>query len=106
MSALREAARLLDASGADIRKDDAIRFLDTCEPDSFDLVFLDPPFADDSLGELCRLISDKRIVRRGGRVYIEQDRQANEAELPGGWERLKSKTAGNVRYSLVSVQGE
>ncbi len=106
VAALREAASLLDASGADIRNDDANRYLNACEPDSFDLVFLDPPFADDSLTELCRLISDKRIVRRGGRVYIEQDRQANEAVLPGGWELLKSKTAGNVRYSLVSVQGE
>ncbi|MEM1175246.1 MAG: 16S rRNA (guanine(966)-N(2))-methyltransferase RsmD [Pseudomonadota bacterium] len=106
IAALRKAAELLEATAAEIKKDDAFRFLADCGPDCFDLMFLDPPFADDSLNELCRLIDERQIVRRGGRVYIEQDRQADEVVLPAGWERLKSKTAGNVRYSLISVQGE
>ena len=106
VAALCSAAELLDATGADIRKQDAFSFLRDCPADSFDLVFLDPPFADDSLDDLCRLIEERRIVRRGGRVYIEQDRQANQPALPDGWELTRSKTAGNVRYSLASIQGE
>ena len=106
VAALRRAATLLDASAADIRREDAFQYLARCEPERFDLVFLDPPFADDSLDDLCRLIEERRIVRRGGRVYIEQDRRADEPALPEGWTLMKSKTAGNVRYSLVSVQGE
>ncbi len=106
IAALRRSAELLDATAADIRRQDAFEFLKQCPPESFDVVFLDPPFADESLDDLCRLLDERRIVRRGGRVYIEQDRRANEPALPDGWEPARTKTAGNVRYSLVSIQGE
>ncbi|MEM6514293.1 MAG: 16S rRNA (guanine(966)-N(2))-methyltransferase RsmD [Pseudomonadota bacterium] len=104
--ALREAAELLKADAADIRQQDAFDYLRSTKAPPFDLVFLDPPFADDSLADLCRLIDEQGTVRRGGRVYIEQDRHAEEIALPPDWTLDKSKTAGNVRYSLIRTQGE
>ena len=94
---------MLDASGAVIESADAWAYLRGCAAESFDLVFLDPPFADESLAELCRLLDERHIMKSGGRVYLEQDRKDSVPDLPEGWETLRSKTAGNVRYSLVST---
>jgi 16S rRNA (guanine966-N2)-methyltransferase len=104
--ALDASARALDASGADIRHTDAFTFLRKAPRGQFDIVFLDPPFAADSLDDLCRLLDESQLLADGALVYLEEDRAKPEVELPSDWVRLKSKTAGNVRYSLARVGGE
>ena len=84
-----------------VRHADAFDFLRQCEPLSFDIVFLDPPFAADALDELCRLLDQEGVLADGGMVYLEEDRLRPAVNLPEGWQLLKSKTAGNVRYSLA-----
>ena len=103
LQALRHSVETLQAAGADIVHGDAMAYLRRSKPESFDIVFLDPPFADNSIDDLCRLIAERRLLRPAGCVYIEQDRQAPLPDLPEGWQVRKSKTAGNVRYSLLSV---
>ena len=70
---------------------------------SIDLVFLDPPFADASLAELCCRLNESGILAAGARVYIEAPRDSAETVLPVGWEWIRSATAGNVRYGLVQT---
>jgi 16S rRNA (guanine966-N2)-methyltransferase len=82
---------------------DAADFVRSAAPASFDIIFLDPPFADDRLEETCRLIDDRGLLATGGSIYLEQDRAKPETPLPGRWRVLKNKTAGNVRYMLVEV---
>jgi len=93
----------LDASGAVIYPGTARDYLESPGDRVFDFVFLDPPFADDNLGELCRLIDESGLLAKTANVYLEQDRARPEPVLPDGWQVLKSKTAGNVRYSLVAA---
>jgi 16S rRNA (guanine966-N2)-methyltransferase len=101
---LEESVNMLEASGARIHKADAIRYLKS-EPEPFDIVFLDPPFAADLLEDLCRLLSEGNWLAEGARVYLEQDRERPLPELPDGWTILNDKTAGQVRYALVTVEG-
>ncbi len=101
---LKESVKMLEASGARIHKADAIRYLKS-EPEPFDIVFLDPPFAADLLKDLCRLLSEGNWLAEGARVYLEQDRERLLPELPDGWTILNDKTAGQVRYALVTVKG-
>lgn len=102
-NALRHSIETLQAGGAEIVQGDAIEFLCRSAPESYDIVFLDPPFTDNSIDDLCRLIAERRLLKQGGCVYIEQARQSPFPDLPEGWQVRKSKTAGNVRYSLLSV---
>jgi len=102
IAALQRNVALLDASAAEIEATNAISYLRTAQAESFDLVFLDPPFADDNLDELCRLIDERGLLARGANLYLEQDRAKAEPSLPDGWSVLKNKTAGNVRYMLVA----
>ena len=82
---------------------DALAFLEAPPGKKFDIVFLDPPFAADMLGDLCRLLNEASVLGSGALVYLEEDRARSETDLPPGWRILKSKTAGNVRYSLAQV---
>lgn len=91
----------LGASGASVRRMDAFEYLRRPAESGFDIVFLDPPFAADKLDELCRLIDAASILAGDARIYVEEDRNRPELVLPTGWQMTKSRTAGNVRYSLV-----
>jgi len=81
----------------------ATEYIAASVADRFDFVFLDTPFADDSLAELCRLIDESELLAANSNVYLEQDRARPEPDLPDGWKILKSKVAGNVRYTLAAV---
>lgn len=103
IATLRRNLASLDASGAVIHAGSATEYIDAAGAERFDIVFLDPPFADDNLAELCRLIDESELVTTNANVYLEQDRARPEPDLPDGWSVLKSKVAGNVRYTLAAV---
>ncbi len=105
VATLRGNIELLDASGAVVHEGDAREFLAKPGDASFDVVFLDPPFTDENLNELCRLIDEEGVLAPGARVYLEQARTAEDPELPAGWQIAKDKAAGNVRYMLVETSG-
>ncbi|MDX1480993.1 MAG: 16S rRNA (guanine(966)-N(2))-methyltransferase RsmD [Woeseiaceae bacterium] len=100
---LRENAKRLSADGVEIVRADARQWLESQHADPFDIVFLDPPYADDSIGELCRLMARSDLLVPGARVYFEQPRSRKGPELPEGWSIDRDKTAGAVRYALVAV---
>jgi len=91
----------LGASGASVRRMNAFEYLRRPAESGFDIVFLDPPFAADKLDELCRLIDAASILAGDARIYVEEDRNRPELVLPTGWQTTRSRTAGNVRYSLI-----
>ncbi len=98
---LRKNIETLGAITASLEVGNALDCIERLERGSIDLVFLDPPFADARLTELCRSLNDSGILAAGARVYIEAPRDAAEIELPDGWAWSKSAAAGNVRYGLV-----
>lgn len=99
-AALRESAQLLSANTAVISQTDAESFL-RGENEKFDLVFVDPPFqADLWLPVLAAL---PRHLAPGHRVYLETPAQWDA--LPEGWQILKDKRAGDVRFRLLAYSG-
>ena len=104
--AIEDNVKALSAEGAVVVNGDATIFLRGARPGSFDIIFLDPPFANDLLEDLCRLIEELDLLAPRGRVYLEQDKRKPEANLPAGWTILKSKTAGQVRYSLAEISDQ
>jgi 16S rRNA (guanine966-N2)-methyltransferase len=79
---------------------EAWRYLDgPVEP--FDIIFLDPPYADRALADTCRRIADRGWLEPGGLVYLEDVAAAGPPALPPGWELLRSKRAGEVGYHLA-----
>lgn len=105
IAALRKNIATLGATVAAVYHDDALHFLSAASPGKFDIVFLDPPFADAILADTYRALDAAAILAANARIYVEQDRTSPVAEMPAGWEVLKSKNAGKVRYSLLRVGG-
>jgi 16S rRNA (guanine966-N2)-methyltransferase len=73
-------------------------------PRHYDLVFIDPPFADDLLeASLSHLITSD-LLASDTRIYVEMPRSQDLPHLSKGFETLREKTAGEVRYALLSWQ--
>ncbi len=98
---LQSNLEALDANNATVLKMDATKYLAESEPEQFDIVFLDPPFAAELHGELCRLLTDRDWLARRARVYVEMGKGQSESCIPEQWQVLRNKTAGNVRYLLA-----
>ena len=93
----------LNATGAEVLNTDASSYLRAAKATAFDVVFLDPPFAADILDELCRLLAKESLLANSARVYLEMGRDQPQPNLPPEWQVKKNKTAGNVRYMLVTT---
>ena len=100
-----ELQRLGGAARARVIEMGATRFLRSrpADTESFDVVFLDPPFGRDALAEFVPLLDAAAWVKVGGVVYLENEKAAGAPTLPPHWELLKSKSAGEVGYHLARV---
>jgi 16S rRNA (guanine966-N2)-methyltransferase len=94
--ALRDAAQAIGIDGIETHVAEALRWLAT-EPRTFDVVFVDPPFADDPWGALFALLAPRLAV--DGRVYAEAGR---ELTVPANFELLRHARAGHVHYHLLA----
>jgi 16S rRNA (guanine966-N2)-methyltransferase len=94
----------LGATNAEVLNLDARKYLGGSVKRPFDVVFLDPPFAADLYAELCRLLIEQSWLAGDARIYIEMDKDQPEPCVPDGWEVLKNKTAGKVRYMLAATE--
>ncbi len=94
----------LEADGAEVLNVDARDYLSGSGPQKFDIVFLDPPFAAELHGELCRLLNDGDWLADEAKVYIEMDKAHSDDFVPDNWRILKNKTAGKVRYMLATKE--
>lgn len=95
--ALTENARLLDAQGAQILREDALQFLGR-NRQPFDVIFLDPPFGQNWLDRLLPQLAQH--LKPGGVVYVEAEA---ELQAPNGWNIHKYGRAGNVHYHLLKL---
>ena len=85
----------------DIRQQDGLALLKNWQGAGFDLVFLDPPFAQEAL-YLASLAQIKHLLLPQAAVYLEANRQWSEAELaPLGWQIAKHSRAGAVHGHLL-----
>ena len=97
---LEEMLKLLSCDRGRVVQADALGFL--AQPgEPFDVIFLDPPFAEPVLLEVCRRIEAGGWLNPGGLVYLESPAAAGEPPLPKGWSLLKAKKAGEVGYHLA-----
>jgi 16S rRNA (guanine966-N2)-methyltransferase len=97
---LRQHVSLLGLNQVSVEQADAISWLQR-PSHQFDIVFVDPPFAEDGLLlQACRGLEAGGWLRPGALVYIESDAASGLPELPATLSILKEKKAGQVAYYL------
>ena len=82
---------------------DALRFLQKTPEHRYNIVFLDPPYQDALLPELCRLLESGQWLADDALVYLEYDRKSPPS-LPKDWQIVKQGKAGSVSFCLMSPQ--
>lgn len=102
---LQRQAVALGAEGVEVVRADSLRWLDHPRG-PFDVVFLDPPFATVSSGNLLQRVASSGCLSRGARVYVESAADPSGQDLPPGWCCLREQRAGRVHYRLVALQDE
>lgn len=89
----------LRATGGAVHVSDALRFLDR-QPQSFDIVFLDPPYASDVLAAVCSKLTVNWLAP-DAYIYLECPADRGLPVLPANWSVHRTKHAGQVGYHLL-----
>lgn len=101
--ALRSNLRLLKSGLGEVVCQPVEDFLASAPAQPFDIVFMDPPFRQQWLPTLFRLLSENRWVEPGGWVYVEHESELATPPAPHGWILHRGKTAGQVSYCLFRI---
>ena len=78
-------------------KSDTLNYLQNSTK-QFDIIFLDPPFAQNMIPQCLNVIAEKNLIRSGGLVYLEAPNELNLE--PTHWQQIKFKKSGQVFYGL------
>jgi len=98
---LRASLKRLNAERVEVIEADAITWLANCDPQTMDIVFIDPPFGTGLETRSLELLTVGDCVSPGGFAYIETAREAPAITPVPGWEIAKEKTLGEVRMQLL-----
>jgi 16S rRNA (guanine966-N2)-methyltransferase len=94
---LNKIAQGFNSPKLSVIKTNAITYINQTK-ESFDLIFLDPPFAQLELFKCIEAIAVSDILVPGGLLYVESPTVLSLDELQ--WENIKLKQAGHVVYGL------
>jgi 16S rRNA (guanine966-N2)-methyltransferase len=94
-------ALLAEAAVAEVRQTDALRLLRTAPDTPFDIVFVDPPFADGLLPTVCRLLEENAWLAPTAWVYLEQDASQAWPPMPDSWKLHREGGAGQSAHRLL-----
>ncbi len=70
-------------------------------PGPYDLIFLDPPFADTLHERALDALLEHGALAPGGLVYLEYPASNSKAELPEAIEVVREKVVGSVEVTLA-----
>ena len=96
---LREDIEQLQAVQVKLHSGGAMSMIEGFKPDSFDIVFVDPPFDSNLAGLVLERLDKIGCVRRGGFIYVESPAM-KPIPPPGDWRVWRDQQLGEVRMQL------
>ena len=102
VKALNSNLALLQADNARVVRQDTDAFL-ASPGESFDIVFIDPPFRQGRLTRLLPALANNGWVKPGSWVYLEYESELTTPAVPTGWQLQRQKSAGQVCYCLFRI---
>ena len=102
---IKKNLALLEVDNASLVHADARDFLSAyADAETFDVVFLDPPFNQNLLTPFCEWLAQSGCLATQATIYIEMEKNASLPVLPHGWRVSREKQAGQLRYYLIDVE--
>lgn len=104
VASLKAAAGTLEADDTlQIIATDTRQWLKQPACQTFDIVFLDPPFATDYYSQLLTLLRNSGWLADDALLYMESDRPLAQLDGTATWEPLREKRAGVVYHGLYGM---
>ncbi|MGA9572962.1 MAG: 16S rRNA (guanine(966)-N(2))-methyltransferase RsmD [Lysobacterales bacterium] len=100
---LRQSIEQLQAVQVNLHEGGAMSMIEEFKADSFDIVFVDPPFDSNLAGLVLERLDKTGCVRRSGFVYVESPALKGIAPPPG-WRVWRDQELGEVRMQLFRRQ--
>jgi len=97
-----QAAKVAQMSGFDWLRNYKAQAATDEQVNTYDLVFLDPPFALALMQDMLTAVFDSQCLSSKAMIYVEQPQPLTDLVLPQGWTLHRSKKAGQVFYGLLS----
>ncbi len=101
VSQLQENIQLLKTGQAELVHADAFQYLEGLT-ETFDLIFLDPPFRKDYLPKLIDSIRENNILAPHGLLYIEHEKNDTPEISYQDFHLFKEKVTGEVVSKLLT----
>lgn len=98
----RDRARVLCA--------DVVRRLDVLNGQTFDLIFMGPPYKDSNRAPLAltipalKAVDEQRLLAEGGRVMAQHHKKENVDAVPPGWVRTRQNVYGDSVLSFFQKE--
>lgn len=101
LKALQDSVKRLGCSNVSVHGRDGLEFA-LGDTHRYDVIFLDPPFQYNSLGDYLPRLLDilPQRLNENGVVYVES---GAAMDVPPPWQVMRSGKAGQVHYQLLSV---
>ncbi|MCG8426818.1 MAG: 16S rRNA (guanine(966)-N(2))-methyltransferase RsmD [Chromatiales bacterium] len=100
---LKQNSELLQLGTIEVIQANALQWLEDQPPEPFDVVFLDPPFAERELYESCQKLQTGGWLATGAQIYVEADISDGLPQIPAEWQQMKEKKAGQVAFFLYTI---
>lgn len=97
---LENSRQMLGAEGAELVQSDARTYLQQTPGESFEIVFVDPPFQEDFYREVLDVLVSRNWVNAESLIYVEADADL-VPDWPTGWGARRQLKAGNVVATLL-----
>ncbi|XPF93010.1 16S rRNA (guanine(966)-N(2))-methyltransferase RsmD [Colwellia sp. RE-S-Sl-9] len=98
---LEQNKALLKANNITIENTNTLTFLEKCSK-KFSIVFIDPPFRKGLIEQTIDLLNNN-LLETNALIYIEMESEEEIQSIPGNWQLLKEKKAGQVAYRLYQT---
>jgi 16S rRNA (guanine966-N2)-methyltransferase len=97
---LHTALMTLRAEQVQLKQADAFKWL-AGPPTPFDVVFLDPPFAQNNMQPCCWQLEQRGWLSAEAHIYLEVEHNLPDLTLPDNWRILKQQQVGHAKGMLA-----
>ncbi len=66
----------------------------------FNLIFIDPPYKNNNINLVIKLINENNLLKKKSFIYIETYKKNKLLNIPEKWILYRKKTTQNIKYQL------
>jgi len=100
VSSLLDSVERLGAKQVSVHRANVVDWIRSLDPDSLDIVFMDPPFDSGLAVRAARILQERRCVTDGGFVYVETAVRFAALQLGTDFVPHREQELGEVRMQL------